>query len=250
MKNELVSIITAAYNCAETIFSTSKSVLSQTYPFWEWIIIDDCSTDSSFNVLSSIAASDKRIVLLKTPRNGGPAMARNMGLRCSKGRYITFLDSDDLLDADYLENQVAFIENNGPIVSSGYRRQGLSTCTSFSPPSVVDYKKDLRGNPLSCLTTMYDKSIIGEVYFPEGFDGPEDYVFWLGILKKGYVAKGNPKELATYNIRKGSKSSNKRALVLRMFRVYHQTQRINWVRSWLLVINWAFYGMKKYKGVK
>lgn len=97
---------------------------------------------------------------------------------------------------------------------------------------------------------MYDRSSIGEMFFPEDIDRPEDYVFWLNILKKGFVARGNPKVLATYNIIEGSKSSNKFKLIRCMHKVYHKTQGINWFKSWFFVIRWAFYGKKKYKNVR
>ena len=193
---------------------------------------------------------DDRIVLLQTPKNGGTAVARNIGLKHAKGRYITFLDSDDLLDSNYLERQLEFIKDNGPLISAGYRRQAKHTCTDFFVPNEVDYKKALKGNPLSCLTTMYDREVIGERFFPENLMKCEDYVFWLNILKDGYIAKGNRNVLATYIIREGSKSRNKIKLIKYMYHVYHKTQGINWFKSWLYVIRWAFYGKKKYKNVR
>lgn len=244
-----VSIITPAYNCKKTIEKTYESVIAQTFSDWEWIVVDDCSSDDSFSFLKELTKNDRRILLFQTAENGGSAVARNLGLKHASGRYITFLDSDDLLDDIYLEKQLEFMKNNGPIISAGYRRKTDKTCTDFFVPDVVDYKTALKGNPLSCLTTMYDKSVIGEAYFPEDIDRPEDYVFWLNILKKGFTAKGNHVALATYNISKGSKSSDKIKLIKWMHIVYHKTQGINWCKSWFYVIRWAFYGKRKYKNV-
>lgn len=246
----IISIITPAYNCRNTIKQTCESVLSQTFTDWEWIVVDDCSNDDSFSYVKNLTKDDSRITVLRTNKNGGTAVARNVGLRHAKGRYITFLDSDDLLDPDYLEKQLEFIKEHGPLISSGYRRKAKHTCTDFLVPEAVDYKTALRGNPLSCLTTMYDRSVIGEVYFPEDIDRPEDYVFWLNILRKGIIARGNPAVLATYNITDGSKSSNKFKLIRYMHKVYHKTQGINWFKSWIYVIRWAFYGKKKYRNVR
>ena len=248
--NTNVSIITPSYNSKSFFKDTFNSVLSQTYTDFEWIIVDDCSTDGTFEYIKELIKNDSRIFLYKTEKNSGTAAARNIGLRKAKGRYITFLDSDDTLDSDYLKFQLLFIKENGPIVSSGYRRKAPKTCTDFFVPDVVDYNIALKGNPLSCLTTMYDKSIIGEVFFREDIDKPEDYVFWLEILKKGFIAKGNHAILATYLIHPGSKSSNKVKLISRMYRVYHNTQGFNPIISMLYVIRWAFYGKKKYKGVR
>lgn len=246
----LVTIITPAYNCKKTIEQTYKSVLSQTFFDWEWIVVDDCSTDESFSFIKEFTKNDSKVTVLQTLKNSGTAVARNIGLKNASGRYITFLDSDDLLNPNYLESQLNFIKEHGPLISAGYRRKAKHTCTDFLVPEIVDYKKALKGNPLSCLTTMYDRSVIGDVFFPEDIDRPEDYVFWLNILKTGIIAKGNPKVLATYNIISGSKSSNKIKLIGYMHKVYHKTQGINWLKSWFYVIRWAFYGKKKYKNVR
>ena len=247
---DLVSIVTPAFNCKNTFESTFKSVIKQSLSNWEWLIIDDCSTDGSYEYIKELTKGYDRITVLRTEKNSGTSVARNIGLKHASGRYITFLDSDDELDSNYLECQLEFIKEHGPLISAGYRRKAKHTCTDFFVPDEVDYKKALKGNPLSCLTTMYDRDVIGEVFFPENIDRPEDYVFWLNILKKGFIARGNPVVLATYNIVKGSKSSNKFKLIGRMHKVYHKTQGINWFKSWFYVIRWAFYGKKKYKNVR
>lgn len=245
-----VSIITPAYNCTSTISKTFDSVLSQTYLDWEWIIVEDCSFDGSFAYIKELVKEDKRITLLQTTVNSGSAVARNIGLKHAKGRYITFLDADDELDSNYLKCQLDFMKEHGPLISAAYRRKAKHTCTNFFVPSKVDYKIALKGNPISCLATMYDRDIIGDVYFPEDLQKCEDYVFWLNILKTGVIAQGNPNVLATYNIIEGSKSSNKFKLIKYMYKVYYKTQGINWAKSWFYVIRWAFYGKKKYKNVR
>lgn len=245
-----VSIITPAYNCKETIKQAYETIVAQSFSDWEWIVVDDCSADGSFDFIKEMTSSDKRVSLFQTPKNSGTSVARNIGLKNAKGRYITFLDSDDLLDENYLENQLSFIKDNGPLISAGYRRQAKRSCTDFFVPDEVDYRKALKSNPLSCLTTMYDREAIGDVLFPEDIDRPEDYVFWLNILKRGFIAKGNHKVLATYVIHSGSKSSNKVKLIKRMHKVYHKTQGIGWLKSWFYVVRWAFNGKKKYKNVR
>lgn len=250
MRKPIVSIITPAYNSKITIKETYYSVLSQLFSGWEWIIVDDCSNDGSFEYIKELTNKDKRITVLQTPKNGGSAVARNIGLKHATGRYITFLDSDDLLDPNYLECQLEFIKDNGPLISGGYRRQAEHTCTDFYVPKETDYKKALKGNPLSCLTTMYDRSVIGDLYFDETYNRHEDYIFWLTILKRGIVAKGNHNVLATYVIHSNSKNSNKSKLVKSMYRVYHESQGFNWFKSWLYVFGYALYSKKKYRGVK
>lgn len=245
-----VTIITPSFQTANYLKDTYQSVLKQTFTNWEWLIIDDCSTDNSYELAKELASIDARIKVFKTKINSGTAAARNIGLKNANGKYITFLDSDDILDNDYLELQIKFMEENGPLISASYRRKAEHTCTDFIIPKLTDYKTALKGNPLSCLTTMYDKSVIGEIYFRENIKKAEDYVFWLDILKKGYVAKGNQQVLATYIIHAGSKSSNKFKLIKHMYYVYRKTQNLNIFTSWFCVIRWAFYGLKKYRNVR
>ena len=97
---------------------------------------------------------------------------------------------------------------------------------------------------------MYDREVIGDVFFDETYDRHEDYILWLSILKKGFVAKGNHKVLATYVIHSNSKNSNKSRLVKSMYRVYHKSQGFNLIKSWALVFRYAIYSKKKYKNVR
>lgn len=249
--DNLVSIITPSFNSKKYINATFESVINQTHKEWEWIIVDDCSTDGSYEFVLNLSKKDRRIRVLKLEHNSGTSVARNEGLKKSRGRYVSFLDSDDLLSPFYLEKQLLFIQKNGPIVSSGYlRKTDNGKSSEFFVPDSVDYKTILKGNPLSCLTTMYDRSIIGEQFFPIELKKREDYVFWLNILKMGFVAKGNHEILATYVIHQGSKTSNKFKLIKYMYVVYHKTQGFNPIKSCFYVVRWAFYGKKKYKNIK
>lgn len=245
-----VTIITPVFNGKDYLKETIQSVVSQTHSSWEWIIIDDCSTDGSFEFIKELTLEDNRIVVLQMPKNSGTAAARNLGLKHARGRYITFLDADDLLDSNYLECQLDFMKIFGPIITASYRRRASSTCTDFNVPEKTDYKAALKGNPMSCLTTMFDKEVIGDLLFDETFKRHEDYIFWLEILKRGHVCYGNQKVLATYVIHKNSKNFKKTKLVKSMYRVYHESQKMNWLKSWVCVARYAFYSRKKYKNVK
>ena len=247
---EKVSIITPSFNSKKYFLETYKSVVAQTYENFEWIIVDDCSSDGSYEFIKNLIKDDSRVKLQKLDRNSGTAKARNLGLKCSSGRFVTFLDADDMIDKNYLENQVNFMVNNGPIISSGYRRITGKSTTNFYVPPNVSYKDLLKTCSLSCLTTMYDKQIIGDCFFPENMKKAEDYPFWLNILKKGYVAKGNPEVLASYRILEGSRSRNKLSLARHIFYVYHTTQSFGFLKSLFFVFRWAFNGLIKYKTVK
>ena len=250
MENNKVSIITPYFNSKSYFSDTFKSVLSQTYKDWEWIIVDDRSTDGSREFLRKLETKDKRIKVIFSDKNSGTAHSRNVGLKLATGKYITFLDSDDMIDEDYLESQVAFIQEHGPLITASYRRKTPNSCTNFIVPEKTDYKNALKGNPMSCLTTMFDRTVIKNIHFDETFDRHEDYIFWLEILKTGIVAYGNKEVLATYVLHEGSKNSKKIKLLKSMFRVYHKTQHMNWFRSLYLVINYVFYSRKKYKSAK
>lgn len=143
-----ISINLSSYSYKSTINKSYESFLSQAFADYESIVIDDCSNDDSFSYVKNLTKDDYRITVLRTNKNGGTAVARNAGLRQAKGRYITFLDSNDLLDSNYLEKQLEFIKEHGPLISSGYRRKAKHTCIDFLVPETVDYKTVLRGNPL------------------------------------------------------------------------------------------------------
>lgn len=250
MSAPVASIITPLYN-AETLFSsTASSVLAQTYQDFEWIIVDDCSTDSSADIAFELSQRDSRIAFVKCDINRGSAAARNKGLEIARGRYITFLDADDLLEPNYLESQLAFIQKNGPIITASYKRVASSSETVFHVPATTTYKSILKGNPLSCLTTMYDRRVFENARFPEDMNRHEDYVFWALMLKQGYEAKGNLEILATYRLQAASKNSNKAKLIKPMVDAYHKKLGLSYINSVFHTIGYVFYSKKKYKGVK
>lgn len=123
MKEELISIITPMYNSKKYISETIDSVISQTYKNWEWIIIDDASTDGSIEIVKEILIKDKRIKLIEKKINSGQVNSRNIGLKKIKGEIVTFLDSDDVWDKDFLKKQYNFLKkNNAKMVCSNYKR--------------------------------------------------------------------------------------------------------------------------------
>ena len=243
----LVSIITPAYNCKNAIEDTVNSVLSQTFKDFEWIIVDDCSNDGSIDYLKTLKNKDERIKVIFSERNGGSAAARNKGLRAAAGRYITFLDSDDTIDENYLESQINFIKDNGPVITAGYRRNKDGNISTFMPRDVITFKGALKGNDMSCLTTMYDRTVIGDVRFHEDFFRDEDYVFWLEILKRGIVCSTNKQVLGTYYLHESSKNSKKVKLFKPRFNVYHKVLGYSTIKSLWLIFNYYLYGKKKYR---
>ena len=246
---KIVTIITPLYNAEKYISDTINSVLSQNYTNFEMIIVNDCSTDNSEQIILSF--SDPRIKYFKFDKNQGVATARNYTLDSAKGRYITFLDADDLLEPNYLEEQVKFIKDHGPIISSGYRRLAAHSNTPFYVPDRVTYKSIFRGNALSCLTTMYDFEVFKDVRFTSGYSRHEDLIFWGDILSKGYIAYGNHKVLATYRIYNESRNgASKRKLIKPYLDILRKHYKFNYIKCWYLIFRMALYSKRKYRGVK
>ena len=202
--NELVSIIMPSYNTADYIGETIESVLAQTYLNWELIIVDDCSTDNTDSVVAKFA--DARIRYLKNECNSGAAIARNRALREAKGRWIAFLDSDDLWHPEKLERQVAFMQQNDYYFSY----TNYSEIDEKSQPLgvLVTGPKHITKSGMyaycwpGCLTVMYDASAVGLIQIAD-IKKNNDYAMWLQVASKVdcYLLDA---ELGQYRKRSGS----------------------------------------------
>jgi glycosyltransferase involved in cell wall biosynthesis len=183
--NDLVSIIMPSYNTASYIKETIQSVLNQSYQNWELIIVDDCSTDNTDQVVAYIR--DERIKYFKNAKNSGAAVSRNRALRESKGRWIAFLDSDDLWMPEKLERQIAFMENNCYFFSyTNYEEMdmdGNSTGVKVTGPQKVTKIGMFNYCWPGCLTVMYDAEKIGLIQI-EDIKKNNDYAMWLKVCKK------------------------------------------------------------------
>lgn len=235
----LVSIITPAYNCIETIEETYNSIKKQTYSNWEWIVIEDHSSDGSFDFLVNLSKKDKRIVLLRTNKNSGTAVARNIGIDCSKGRFISFLDADDMWKPNKLEVQIDFmIKNNVPFTYSNYDVLLPSGKIKLFAPkrTSANYKSLLKRNDIGCLTVVYDSAKIDNAYMPLDSLKREDYAAWLDVTKKGVVAIKIDKSLATYRLGNASLTSNKKKMIKFHYRVYRYHEKFNAFKSFYYLI--------------
>ncbi|MES2544633.1 MAG: glycosyltransferase family 2 protein [Bacteroidota bacterium] len=234
MEDSKVSIITPLYNCENFISETIKSVITQTYSDWEMLIVDDCSTDNSRQIVEEFVRTDNRIKYFKTESaSGSPADPRNIGIEMAKGRYIAFLDSDDLWISNKLELQIPlFSDEKVGIVFSNYGKineDGESNGRIIIAPNEVTYFNLLKGNVIACLTSVYDRKKIGKLYFTK--QGHEDFALWLAILKKGYVAKNSGHVLAKYRVRKSSVSSNKLKVIKWYYKIYRENEKLSLVRT-------------------
>ncbi|CEI73874.1 glycosyltransferase family 2 protein [Romboutsia hominis] len=248
MKENLVSIITPMYNSGKFIRNTIESVLNQTYEDWEMIIVDDCSKDESPEIVKSYTKKDERIKYIRVSENKGVSNARNVALKNASGRYIAFLDSDDIWETTKLEKQIRFMkEKNCAISFTSYElineeNQKLNKVVRV--PKSVDYKTLLKGNVLGCLTVVIDKS---KLNFDIKMSGVrhEDYVLWLSILKRGYIAYGLDEVLAQYRKSLTSLSGNKIKSAMWTWNIYRNIEKIPLHKSIYYFVNYSINGIKK-----
>ena len=248
MKIDLVSIITPSYNSEKFISQTMESVLSQTYQNWEMIIVDDKSPDDSNIIIEKYIKQDKRIKLIKLNKNSGPAVARNVAIKEAKGRYIAFLDADDVWYPNKLEKQIAFMkENNLAFTYSAYEiiDEQDKSIGKFVPPSFITCESMLKTCSVGCLTAIYDTKKLGKIFMPI-IDKRQDYGLWLKILKKIKITKGLNEVLAKYRIRKNSVSSNKLKAAKYQWKIYRDVENLNLIKSIYYFLHYAYNGIKKY----
>ena len=215
MNSSLVSIITPSFNSSRFIKETIASVQAQTYSYWEMLITDDGSTDNSLEIINEICDKDSRIRLFSI-ENSGPAVARNNSIRHAKGKYLAFLDSDDLWMPDFLRKSIQSILQSEGFVFSSYKRCNEMTLKEqyrdFIVPDKVTYMDILKTNSISCLTAFIDVEKLGKEFMPEVMYR-QDMGLWLKYLKKIEFATGIKETLAIYRIRTDSHSRNKKKLL-------------------------------------
>lgn len=245
----LVSIVTAAYNSEKTIGETIRSVIRQDYVNWEMIIVDDGSTDRSVELIENIIKSEGRARLIKNSENMGTARSRNRGLQESGGKYITFIDSDDVWLEHFLSSTISLMEKEHyPFVFSSYQRiseDGKKSFGNFIVPGKVSYSMLLKTNYIPCLTAVYNAEVLGKRYFNTSIPKFEDYLYWLTILEEGYEAHGQKKVLAQYRVRQGSVSRNKRAGYKHIWAIHKSMKKIPFLRRVYLIICYTANGIRK-----
>ena len=244
--NELVSIIMPSYNTAKYISDSIASVQKQTYTDWELIIVDDCSTDDTDDTVKPFL-SDKRIKYIKNGTNCGAAVSRNRALREAKGKWITFLDSDDLWHPEKLEKQISFMEKHGyRFTYTDYRIQlnGNWLPYVYTGPEVVNRRKMRDYCYFSTITVMYDREFIGLIQI-EPVRKNNDYAMWLKIIEKAPCHRLN--ECLSYYIKHdGSISSGKKwRLIKHHYIMWRKAEHENPISSCILTFRNLFWGVIK-----
>ena len=251
---KLVSIIMPSYNTAGFIEETIKSVLDQTYTNWELIIVDDCSTDNTDKIVKKYL-SDKRIKYLKNKKNSGAAFSRNYALREAKGKWIAFLDSDDLWNSNKLEKQIEFMKtNNYEFTYTNYKEineKSESLNTIVTGPKKINKTGFYNYCYPGCLTIMYDAEKVGLIQI-ENLSKNNDYAMWLKVIKKAKNCYLLDEVLASYRKRTNSISSgSKFKLIKHHYILYKVGEKRSSIGSMILTIRNIIFGIyKKKKYVK
>lgn len=249
MAKELVSVIIPCYNGAQYIAQCLESVRSQTYQYWEILVVDDCSVDNSFEIIQGYANQDHRIKYFKTQSpSGSPTLPRNIGIENASGRFIAFLDSDDVWLPTKLEEQIKLFEDDRVAIAyCNYEKideEGIRNDRKVIAPSSTSYKEILKENVIGCLAAVYDSNKVGKVYFSKV--GHEDFVMWLTILKKGFIAKNTNTVAALYRIQNNSLSSNKLKALSWTWNIYRNVEHLPFISSCYYFLHYAVRTGLKY----
>ncbi len=250
MNEKLISIITPAYNCGDYIAETIDSVINQTYKNWELIIVDDCSTDHTKEIVKEYIKKDNRIKYHLLDTNSGAAIARTKAMELANGDYMAFLDSDDLWYKEKLEKQIAFMKDkNYSFTCTDYEQideNGQTLNRIIKTKTRTDYNGVLLSLPVGNSTVMYNVKELGKFKVPD-IRKRNDDALWLQILKNEKYIYGLPEVLANYRIRPNSISSDKFELVKYHWKLYREIENLSVLRSSFHICYWGFLKVFKIK---
>ncbi|HCH2936824.1 TPA: glycosyltransferase family 2 protein [Vibrio parahaemolyticus] len=246
-QSKLVSIIMPTYNSTDTVVESIQSVLSQIYKNWELIIVDDRSIDNTWQVIQTYADKYDNIRVYQNKENLGAGASRNFAIKKARGRFIAFLDSDDLWTEDKLAEQIPFmLKNNYPLTYTHYSRfnseEELSVVTA---PEYTTYKKLMYSNVIGCLTAVYDTQALGKRYMPL-IRKRQDMGLWLDILKDTPKAYCLPKALAKYRMDSGM-TANKFSVLSYQWKFYRDVVGLSLPRSLFTFSVYAVKGTMKHR---
>jgi teichuronic acid biosynthesis glycosyltransferase TuaG len=249
MIDSLVSIVTPAYKASAWISETISSVHAQTYSNWEMLVVDDFSPDETAAVVAREAAADQRIRLIRQPRNSGPAAARNAALEAASGRWIAFLDSDDLWLPEKLEQQLAFHRREAAVLTfTEFRRMladGSRVGKLVKIPDKLTYRQLLGNTAIATSTVLVDRSRSGSFRMKETYY--DDFGCWLDLLRGGAPARGLHQDLMRYRVVGQSISRNKLRSAHEIWKHYRTIEGLNVMRSSWYFLHYAANGVRKYR---
>lgn len=235
MEKALVSVITPNYNGGKFLKYTLDSILAQTYKNWEMIIVDDCSSDNSMEIIKEYAARDSRIKFIVHEKNSGAAAARNTALKAAQGRYVAFCDGDDLWEPEKLQKQLEFMESK-PCAFSFTEFCIINPDNEITKehvvcPKRVNYLNLVTGNPIMCSSVLIDREQVGDFQMPPIWSA-QDYATWAMIIKdRGFDAYCVKEVLARYRKGSASLSSNKLKAFKRTWRINRDYLHMNFFKN-------------------
>lgn len=240
--DKLVSVITPTYNCAEFIARTIDSVQSQTYQNWEMIIVDDCSTDNTSEIVKNYVNHDERIKYYVLDVNSGAAVARTTAMKLATGAYMAFLDSDDIWMPNKLELQIQWMsENDYAFSCTAYEQIDENDKTlgkTIKSIKKTDYNRLLLDCPVGNSTVIYSVEKMGKFEVPD-IRKRNDDALWLQMLKREKYIWGLPDVLTKYRIRKNSISRNKFNVLKYHWILYRKIEHLSVIRSIFHILYWG-----------
>jgi teichuronic acid biosynthesis glycosyltransferase TuaG len=245
----LVSIVTPAFNAERYLPQTIESVQRQSHGDWELLVADDCSTDRTRVIVKTLARDDERVRLIALERNGGPAMARQAAVDAARGRYVAFLDSDDVWLPGKLERQLEFMRQRAAGLSfTAFRRMAADSNRVgrlIHVPSMLTYAELLGNTAIATSTAMIDRGLTGPFGMVKTYY--DDFALWLEITRRGFPAFGLDEDLMRYRVLGGSVSRNKGRSAMMVWRTYREVEKLGIVHSSWCFARYAVNAVAKYR---
>ncbi len=243
-EQELVSIIIPVYNAERFLNDTINTVQNQTYSNWELLFIDDKSKDDSVKIIETAIKKDKRIKLYKQEKNSGTALARNRGIEEASGKYICFLDADDLWDSKKLEKQITFMRNRKCAFSfTGYQftdSNGNFNGKKVCVPEKISYNQALKNTTIFTSTVMFNMTKLRKKDIMMPNVKSEDTATWWKVLKKVDYAYAINEILSYYRRSENTSSSNKLKAIKQTWNLYRRVENFNIIKS-LYYFSWYIF---------
>lgn len=242
-QDKLISIVVPVYNAERFLNETVKTVQNQTYQNWELLLVDDCSTDMSLAIAQDYAGKDARVRSVRQETNQGAANARNRGIQEAKGRYLCFLDADDLWAPEKLEEELAFMaKKQAAFVFTGYEfadEAGNGLGKVVRVPEEITYREALKNTTIFTSTVMLDRERVEDEYMYMPRVPSEDTATWWQLLKKYDVAYGLDMNLVKYRRSENTLSSNKWIAIQRIWNLYRRQEGMSIIKSLYCMFFWA-----------
>lgn len=244
-----VSVVMPVHNAAAFLAATVASVQAQSFADWELIAVEDGSTDGSARILAALAAADARIRPLASGGNQGAGPARNLGMQAGRGRFVAFLDADDLWHPEKLALHLGWLARHPAGLSfTAYRREDLASgqIEGVGVPARISYRQLLATNVIGCSTVVLDRRILGEPRMP-ALRLRQDFACWLAILRQHGPAPGLPLALTTYRRRSDSASGSKATAARATWAMYRGHLRLSRLQAGWCFARYALRGALRHR---